>query len=144
MLMFEKIKKLKKNSSGQAMIMTVILMGGILFMATTVAGLLMFYQVQESTDFSDSTGAIFAADAGMERVIYYYFYEFNYDVDGACPADDPCEGPSLDLSNGTTAETSLVVPPPGVTNQPTVLSSKGRSGRAVRLLETSFLITPTR
>lgn len=61
--------------SGQAMLLTVIALGGTLLGATTIAGLLMLYQIRQSTDLKDSTKAIFAADAGLEMAGYHLRFE---------------------------------------------------------------------
>ncbi len=59
--------------SGQAMIMTVLALGGTMLGATTVAGLLMVYQIRQSTDMANSMKAIYAADAGLEWTLHNFF-----------------------------------------------------------------------
>jgi hypothetical protein len=121
------------NNKGQAIVMVVIMIGGLLFMATTVAGLLMFYQIQESTGFGESTQAIYGADAGLEGAAYYYFYE--YDGGSDC-YPDPCNVPvSVDFSNGTRVSAEMLIPPAG-SGEPIEITGKGESGKAVRLLQT--------
>ena len=61
--------------SGQAMLITVIALGGTLLGATTIAGLLMLHQIRQATDLRDSNKAIFAADAGLEMARYYLRFE---------------------------------------------------------------------
>ena len=48
------------------MILTVLALGGAVLGATTVAGLLMLYQLRQTSDMANSARAIFAADAGTE------------------------------------------------------------------------------
>lgn len=55
---------------GQVMLLTVLTLGGTLLGVTTIAGLLMVYQVRQGTDLSKSARAIFAADAGIEWALY--------------------------------------------------------------------------
>lgn len=112
--------------------MTVILIGGVFFMATTIAGLLMFYQLQESTNFRESTKAIYAADAGLERATYYYYHKLPLDT--KCPPSDPCSDvPQPSLSNSTVVSAEIVF-----TEEVVKITAKGESGRTVRLLQTTF------
>ncbi len=55
------------------MILTVLALGGTILGATTVAGLLMLYQIRQATDLANSAKAIFAADAGLEWALYQFF-----------------------------------------------------------------------
>lgn len=55
------------------MILTVLALGGTILGATTVAGLLMLYQIRQATDLANSARAIFAADAGLEWALYQFF-----------------------------------------------------------------------
>ncbi len=117
--------------------MTVIMIGGMLFMATTVAGLLMFYQIQSSTSFEESTKAFYAADAGLEAAIYYYFYDFA--GDGCYP--NPCNVPPSalpDFSNGTEITRAEILIPPPSSGNPVTITARGESGRTARLLQITF------
>ncbi len=60
------------TKAGQAMILSVLAMGGIFLGATVVAGVLMVSQIRQATDFKSSTVAIAAADAGIEWALYQY------------------------------------------------------------------------
>ncbi|MDD5547311.1 MAG: hypothetical protein PHN74_00160 [Candidatus Pacebacteria bacterium] len=64
--------KLGKNS-GQAMLLTVLIMTGTVIGATAIAGYLMLSQVRQATDVVNSSKAIFAADTGMEWAFYNFF-----------------------------------------------------------------------
>lgn len=55
------------------MILTVLALGGAVLGATTIAGLLMLYQIRETTDLANSAKAIYAADAGIEWSLYKWF-----------------------------------------------------------------------
>ena len=52
------------------MILTVLTLGGALLGATTIAGLLMLYQVRQGAYVSNSARALFAADSGIEWGLY--------------------------------------------------------------------------
>ena len=58
---------------GQAMLLTLLALGGTLFGATTIAGILVVYQLRQSADAGNSAKAIFAADAGIEWGLYQLF-----------------------------------------------------------------------
>jgi hypothetical protein len=63
--------------SGQAMLIAVLSLGGAILGATTVAGLLMLYQIRATTDTANSAKAIFAADAGTEWALFNYYCGIN-------------------------------------------------------------------
>ena len=52
------------------MLLTVILLSGVVLASTSLAGLLILYQLRQATDAKDSMRAIFAADAGLEWAFY--------------------------------------------------------------------------
>jgi len=56
------------------MIIAILTLGGAILGATTLAGILMLYQIRATTDAANSAKAIFAADAGIEWVLYSYFF----------------------------------------------------------------------
>lgn len=62
-----------RSRSAQVMIITVLTLGGTLLGATTIAGLLMLYQIRQATDLKNSAQAIFAADTGIEWGLYRFF-----------------------------------------------------------------------
>jgi len=62
-----------KSSKGQVMFLTVIVLGVVISSVTVIAGLLMSYQIRRSADVSHSTRAIFAADAGVECMLFQIF-----------------------------------------------------------------------
>jgi hypothetical protein len=63
-----------KIANGQAMILTVLMIGGTILAATTVAGLLLTYQIRQSTNFANSAKAVFAADTGIEWGLYEHYF----------------------------------------------------------------------
>lgn len=74
--------------SGQAMIIAVLSLGGVILGATTIAGFLMLYTIRATSDSTNSAKAIFAADAGVNWALYSYF--------------NPPEQASTTFSNGAT------------------------------------------
>lgn len=55
------------------MMLTVMAIGGTILGVTTIAGLLMLYQIRQTTDLANSGKAIYAADAGTEWGLYQIF-----------------------------------------------------------------------
>jgi len=71
------------------MIIATLTLGGAILGATTLAGLLMLYQIRATTDQAYSAQAIFAADSGVNWALYDYYQK-------SPPADLPV------MSNGAT------------------------------------------
>ena len=93
---------LKSNENGQVMLITVLALGGILLGATAIGGLLMTYQIRQSSDITNSTKAIMAADAGIEWALYCANV-----MDMANPRCTIGENTVLNLGNGTKATISV-------------------------------------
>jgi len=62
-----------KLRSGQVMFLTVVVLGAVITSVTLIAGLLMSFQIRRSADVAASARAIFAADAGVECMLYHIF-----------------------------------------------------------------------
>lgn len=132
-------KPILNNFSGQAMIMMVIMMGGMMLSATAVAGLLMFYQLRQANEASASGMAVFAADAGLEAGSYCYFYgdviplgELPQPGRGYCDSESP-------LSNGARYKTFLIFSFDGAGKiTGFVQDSYGFSGKTERALQNTF------
>ena len=69
-----------RRSSGQAMLLTVMLLTGVILSTTSLAALITLYQMRQATDAASSSQAIFAADAGIECALYKKFKEGISDV----------------------------------------------------------------
>lgn len=55
------------------MLLTILALGGAILGATTIAGILMLYQIRATTDAENSAKAIFAADAGTQWTLFDYY-----------------------------------------------------------------------
>jgi hypothetical protein len=66
------------NVKGQVMLLTVLIVSGTILGATTIAGLLMVYQMRQATNFGQSLQALFAADTGLEWQLYRKFQKDDY------------------------------------------------------------------
>lgn len=58
------------HQKGQVMLLTVVLLSGTVLGVTTIAGVLTLYQLRQASNATDSTRAIYAADAGVEWELY--------------------------------------------------------------------------
>lgn len=58
------------KNDGQVMFLTVLVLSAVFLSVTVIAGLLMVYQLGRVTRIADSTKAIFAADAALERGLF--------------------------------------------------------------------------
>ncbi len=108
-----------RKDSGQTLLLTVLIIAGVIMMVASISGLIMSYAIRQVTNAQASTQAIFAADAGIECVLYYHFC--NNSVGGSsCPAVDcsnpvisnpwnPTCGPDSPVYNSTGAPYSYTV-----------------------------------
>jgi hypothetical protein len=113
-----------ESKSGQVMILTVVLISGAILSATSLAGLLVMYQLKQSTDVLNSAKAVFAADAGIECTVY------NYNVPDPMHVPRGVDCSKWDLSNKSIFTTQMV-------NATTVVSI-GKSGRSTRAFQMDF------
>jgi hypothetical protein len=105
----------KRRQKGQVMLLTVMLLSGAILGATSLASLMILFQLRQTADIKSSMQAIYAADAGIECV----WQSWSSNGDPAL-----CTGT---LDNG--AEYRVVETAEGV------FKSVGRSGRSARALE---------
>jgi hypothetical protein len=124
-------KRTARLSEGQVMLITVFALSGTILGATTIAGLLMLYQIRQSTDVGNSTKAIFAADSGLEWRLYK-FYKTDKQKCLECPDGGACPAPSL--QNESTFQATCTLQGSG-TSQSVVIKSIGTSGNNSRALE---------
>ncbi len=81
------------------MILTTLALGGALLGATTIAGLLLLYQIRGTTNSENSAKAIFGADSGAEWVLFD-FYCSQAALGTRCPGVPPGNYPTSSFSNG--------------------------------------------
>lgn len=55
------------------MLLTVLILGGSMLAASTIAGYLMLLKIRGASDITNSTKAVFAADTGVEWELYKQF-----------------------------------------------------------------------
>lgn len=95
------------HQKGQVMVLTSIVIGGLVLSASVIAGLLMFFQLQQSNDAVTSGMALAAADAGVEQALSYYYHGIT--TINSFPEDPvtPVGPVSGTLPNGATYTASL-------------------------------------
>jgi hypothetical protein len=86
-MIIKNVSRGRRGCDGQAMLVSVLFISGLILSATTIAGLLMVYQIRQATDAGSSAVALFAADAGVETALYCYLQEATDDVDIQCSPD---------------------------------------------------------
>ena len=128
--------------SGQVMIITILVLGGAILSATTIAGLLMLYQIRQTTDIANSGRAIYAADAGIEWSLFKWFCA----AKGACGADNAINPPIFDnkavftVTTICTTFTGEILTPCRPEDDPFAVTfrSVGTAGNSTRALGLSF------
>ncbi len=81
------------------MVLTIMVLGGVMIGASTIAGLLTLFQIRQSTDMTNSTKAIYAADTGSEWSLYRF-------SDPEAAGNHPWSGKeTIELSNGSDFKT---------------------------------------
>jgi len=104
--------KISNQTKGQAMLLTVLVLGGSILAASTVAGYLTLLKIRTSSDVANSGKAVFAADTGIEWELYKAFKKSDY--------------PQPLFSNGATFDSS---------NDGENIKSVGESGNVFRAFE---------
>lgn len=102
------------------MLLSVLVIGGVLLGVSSIAGILMVYQVKQTNDVVNSTKAFYAADAGTEREIY----NMNAQV------------PNPTFSNGAVVTSTIII-----SGQNVSIRAQGQAVGAVRALETTITTT---
>lgn len=115
-----------RRRRGQAMILTTLALGGSILSATTIAGLLMVYQIRQASDLSASTRSIYAADAGAEWGLHKFF-------GGSVPLPELADGASVTvicLDAGNPVDCSDI--------EADVIRAVGKFGNVNRALEVTL------
>ncbi len=114
------------------MLITSLVLSSTLLGATTIAGLLMLYQLRQGSDIANSTKAIYAADAGLEWRLYRFF---KTDRSCDCTNSDQCPAPAF--SNGAALQTSCSSEV-GDSSQVVTIRSTGIVQKDARAFEFNF------
>lgn len=124
--------KNKNARRGQVMLITSLVLASTLLASTTIAGMLMLYQLRQGSDVANSAKAIYAADAGLEWRLYRFLK-----VDGrnCCVEGEQCAVPVF--SNGATVQTSCSATPEA-SGQSVTIRSTGISSKNARAFEFNF------
>lgn len=129
-----------QHRSGQVMIITILVLGGAILSATTIAGLLMLYQIRQTTDIANSGRAIYAADAGIEWSLYNWFCTVSRK--GVCDVAKPIFTNKADFQVTTICTTfsGETLTPCRPTDDPFAVTfrSVGTAGNSTRALGLSF------
>ncbi len=120
---------------GQVMLITVLVLSGTILGATAIAGLIMLYQIRQSTDIVNSTKAIYAADSGIEWRLYKFFKAPAPDTQKCktC-AESNFACPQTQFQNNSSFETACTAQLSGG-NLTVDIKSKGLSGNNARAFE---------
>ncbi len=121
----------KNKESGQVMILSVVMLGGILLSAASIAGLLMVYQIRASNDAVNSAKAVFAADAGVEAATWCIGQGPN------CPWGEFSDAPFVFDDAGVTFKILWREAIPG--RLQVISQGFASAGRVVRILEATFV-----
>ena len=134
-----------KNDSGQAMFVTIMFMVSLMLVATAVSSLLVAYQIRQAKDAQSSAQALFSADAGIESALYCYFHVLDLgdnDLSFCGDGENYIEFTTGQEHRITTLFTRTTgvprIGPPYDDVKGLEITSIGRSGRAVRILQSVF------
>lgn len=133
--------KLRGKNGGQLMIIISVLMGGMFLVGSAVAGLLMYFSIQQSADVISSNLSLFAANSGIEDGLYCYYKTLtSTDPQYLCSSQNRvCESSS---SITSFMHNRRYVSFNCVSGEPVsfTIKSVGRSGNSERILEQTFYL----
>jgi hypothetical protein len=111
------------------MLLISVMLGGLVLSATAIAGTLMYFTLQQSSDAISSAAAFFAADAGVEQGLYCYFYTLQ--------SNDltPCQNQPVTLSNGATGTSTVTY---DASTGLITATGIGHAGHTERILQTTI------
>jgi len=119
----------KRSRGGQAMILTVMLLSGAILSASALAALLVLFQLRQASDIKSSTQAIFAADSGIECILYEAVVNGASGVGDFANCGELALTPPINLDNGASYVVTVGVG---------AVKSAGRAGKTSRAFEVSF------
>lgn len=110
-----------KDNAGQAVLISVIIMGSILLSVTTIAGYLTMQKIKIAGNATNSMKALYAADAGLEFELYKHLHPSSTDADPI-------------FSNGASSVHMRQINPATGAGEIRSLGTAGRSSRAFNIL----------
>ncbi|PIP46684.1 MAG: hypothetical protein COX15_00065, partial [Candidatus Colwellbacteria bacterium CG23_combo_of_CG06-09_8_20_14_all_42_19] len=116
------------KNKGQVMLLTVMLLSGAILASTSLAGLLIIYQLRQATDVKGSMQAVFAADSGIEWAFY------NETRPGA---EQQLYPKIITLTNGLPGS-PVKVTITKIPGDPLPLKAIGQSGRSARAFQANL------
>lgn len=121
----------KKYENGQMMLLSVLILASVIATITALATLLISFQLRGVTDAEASGQAIFAADTGIECILFREFGTKG--VATTCPNPDE----EVILPNRSKYAFSRL---PDVSGNPTWVSvGRDKNGRVARALQITFV-----
>lgn len=111
------------------MILSVLVLGGTILGATVIAGLLMVYQLRATSDAANSAKAIFAADTGIEWMLYQFAKPSSTDPEPALS-----NGASFTATCYNSSSSAVDCRDPSVVT----FRSVGKAGSSYRALQLNF------
>ena len=129
------------HSSGQVMLLTVMILSSGLLSASIVAGMIVLLQLRQTIDVMESTRAAYAADTVLECALYKQFQApvFECDDNGVIAGCfvDINGNTNCQLANGSAFSVAVT---PAVPPDPPTIKSVGEFGDSARAFEARFTI----
>jgi hypothetical protein len=116
-MIFKKTKKrnngqVLRQDSGQVMMIVIMVLSGVMIGSMAISGTLTARQIRQSADAGASSKVIFAADAGLEWVLYKFVKDKYECID--CPNGEVCDQlPEFKTSNGVEVTLNINCEPTG-------------------------------
>ncbi len=120
------------KNNGQVMLLSVLILSSIIAVVTALASLLISFQLRQVTDARESAEAIFAADTGIECVLWKQFGSSN---------SVTCPSPNTDfvMPGGESFRIKQITNDPATGNQTWLSVGRSASGRTARALQISLV-----
>ena len=139
------MKKKQTKMSGQVMLLSIMILGGVMLSASVIAGVLLWYQVRQVNDAVSSAKAIFAADAGIEFISRCFTKGCDEipDLEENPPPHSCPDSPLFLISSGENAVSfegdDVCFEIESSSDEGLTIHSRGYSGKTVRILEAQFI-----
>jgi hypothetical protein len=130
------MNKFKKNN-GQIMLMSVLLICGAILGVSALASTLVLQQIKRSTAAGESARSVFAADAGIERVLWERYRDDN-GVLSACATGGTFPSGGFMFEAELSEESGKSIRYKAIIKSCSSGSSLGESGRSARAFGVGF------